>query len=280
MEKLDESIKDFMSVTANSSVAVIIPLYGFWSDIEDNPVNGELLKVALDRLYSNVHHLYLVFVANPQSIPNEMNNPHSVANILISKSRQGNVQNLSVPRNATYPEYIKEGMDFAINETNARFMVIFNPWTMIQENAFDMIVDRSNRGDEARVISGYDVRSIIEPENFDGYVNRTPNEEFDFSFNFASMPRFMAEMIKIDTNFQTHVFVQRDIWQQVAQMGFAVITTQKIPIFPFDFPWSNYETKEQFDEDKEKFAKKWGFNAGIDYEDPTGENRRDKQGNR
>lgn len=280
MREIDNSIKDFMSVTANSSVAVIVPLYGFWSDIKDNPVNGELLKVALDRLYSNIHHLYLIFVANPQSIPNKMDDPHSVANILISRSKMGNVQNIPVPRNATYPEYVKEGMEFAIKETNAQFMMVFNPWTMIQDHALDMIIDRSNRGDEARVISGYDVRSILEPENFDGYVNRTPNEEYDFSFNFVAMPRFMAEMIEIDTRLQTHVFAQRDIWQQVAQKGFAVITTQKIPIFPFDFPWKDYETKEQFDGDKETFKTKWGFDPGLEYADPTGADRRDKQGNR
>jgi hypothetical protein len=280
MEKLDETIKDFMSVTAKSTIAVIIPLYGFWGDIPDNPINGDVLKVALDRLYSNVHHLYLIFVGNPQTIPSDMSDPSSVANILLSKSKMGNVQNIPVPRNATYNEYVKEGMDFAIHETNAQFMVVFNPWTMIQEHSLDMIVDRANRADEAKVISGYDVRSILEPENFDVYRNNMPNEEFDFSFNFVAMPRFMAEMISVDVNYKTHVFAQRDIWQQVAQQGFAVISTQKIPIFPFDFPWKDYETKEQFNEDGETFRKKWGFNPGITYEDPTGEARKDKQGNR
>lgn len=153
MEELDKTIKDFMSATGKSNVAVIIPLFGFWSDIEDNQVNGEILKVALDRLYSNINPLYLIFVANPQSIPNEPGNPDSVANILIGKSKMGNVQNLPIARTATYPEYIKEGMDFAINETNARFIMVFNPWVMIQENAVDIVIDRANRGGDARVIS-------------------------------------------------------------------------------------------------------------------------------
>ncbi len=279
-QPIDRTIKQFMSATAKSTVAVIVPLYGFWDDVPNNQVNGEILKVALDRLYSHVHHLYLIFVANPQTIPNDMNNPNSVANILVGKSQMGNVQNLPVPRNATYPEYVKEGLDFAIKETNAQFMVVFNPWVMIQENAVDIIVDRANRGDDARVISGYDVRTILDPEGFDVYRNNAPTEEYDFSFNFVAMPRFMAEMISIDLNYQTHVFVERDIWQQVAQQGFAVISTEKIPIFPFEFPWKEYETKEQFDADKEIFSRKWNFDPGLIYTDPTGGTRRDKQGNR
>lgn len=278
--ELDETIKDFMSVTAKSKVAVVVPLYGFWSDIPNNPVNGEVLKMTLTRLYSNVHHLYIIFVANPQSIANKLKDPDSIASILLAKSKMGNTKNIAVERNATYTEYVNEGINYALEETNAQFVIVFNPWVMIQQGGIDILVDRANRADDAKVISGYDLRSEIEPENFDLYKTNTPNEEWGFSFDFVAMPRYVAEMINLDPKYETHVFLQRDIWQQVAMRSFAVIASQRIPIFPFDFPWNNYEKKEQFDADREYFNKKWRFDPGLIYKDPRGASRKDKTGAR
>lgn len=277
---LDKTIKDFMTVTAKSKVAVVVPLYGFWGDIPDNPVNGEVLKVALNRLYSNVHHLYIIFVAHPNSMPNDLKDPNSVANILLGRSKMGNTKNIPVKRDASYTEYVNEGIMCAIEETDAQFIVVFNPWVMLQENALDILVDRCNRADEAKVVSGYDIRSLVEAENFNQYINHTPNEERDFSFNFVAMPRFLAEGLTFDPNYITHVFLQRDIWQQVAQKSFEAIASQRIPIFPFDFPWNDYEKKEDFDVDEQYFIKKWGFNPGLRYEDPKGNTRKDKSGAR
>jgi len=277
---LDKTLNEFMSVTAKSTVAVVVPLYGFWADIPENPVNGEVLKVALSRLYSNVHHLYIIFVAHPQSIPNDMNNVNSVANILLGRAKMGNTKNIAIGREATYAEYVAEGITCALEETNAQFVMVFNPWVMIQEGAVDVLIDRCNRSDDAKVVSGYDLRSVIEPENFDSYVNYTPSEEYDFSFNFVAMPRYVAEMVTLDPAYKTHVFLERDIWQQVMQKSFVVIASQKVPIFPFDFPWQDYEKKEQFDTDKQHFIRKWSFDPGLLYQDPRGASRRDKTGAR
>lgn len=278
--ELDNSIKDFMSATAKSKVAVIVPLYGFWGDVPNNPVNGEVLKVALSRLYSSAHQLYNIFVANPNTIPDDLKNPNSVANILLSRSKQGNAVNLPVKRTASYPEYVMEGIEYALKETNAQFIVVFNPWVMIQENGLDIIVDRCNRADDAKVISGFDLRTLVEAENFDLYKANIPAEERDLSFDFLAMPRFVAEMISIDPNYQTHTFLQRDMWQQVMQKSFEAVTSQRVPIFPFNFPWNKYETKEIFDADKAYFNQKWRFDPGISFKDTRGATRRDKSGAR
>ncbi len=280
MEQIDNTINDFMSVTAKSKVAVVVPLYGFWGDIPNNPVNGEVLKVALNRLYSSAHQLYNIFVANPNTIPNDMKNPNSVGNILLSRSKMGNSINLPVKRNATYTEYIMEGVEYALKETNAQFIVVFNPWVMIQENGLDILIDRCNRADDAKVISGFDLRTLVEAENFDLYKTNTPSEERDLSFDFVAMPRFVAEMIVIDPNYQTHTFLERDMWQQVMQHSFEAVTSQRVPIFPFNFPWNQYETKEIFDADKAYFNQKWRFDPGISFKDPEGKTRRDKTGAR
>lgn len=279
-QQIDRTIKDFMNVTAKTVVAVIVPLYGFWGDVPDNPVNGEVLKMTLNRLYSSIHQLLIIFVAHPESLPHDAADPSSVTNILLKMSKGNNTKNIPVKRNATYSEYVQAGMDFALHETNAQFIAVFNPWVMIQEGALDVLIDRSNRAGDAKVISGYDLRSIIEPEEFDQYNNSMPNEEWDLSFNLMVTPRYIAEMIELDPNYKTHSFLERDIWQQVVIKSFAVIASERVPIFPFDFPWSDYETKEQFEEDRAYYSHKWRFDPGINYQDTRGVSRKDKTGAR
>lgn len=265
-KSLDETLGKFMSVTAKTAVAVIVPLYGYWADIPDNAlIKEKVLSVVMNRIYSNVHQLYIVFVANPQSLPNEGADPQSATNIILAKAQGGNVKTIPVDRNATYPEYIEAGMECALHETNASFVVVFNPWVMLQDGGIDVLIDRANRGDDAKVISGFDFRSLVDPESFDTAKMTVPKEEWDFSFDFVGMPRFMAEMIKLDINYKTHQFMEKDIWQQVFSMGFGVISSQRIPVFPFDFPWTNYESKEQFDEDQAYFNQKWHFDPGLKY---------------
>ena len=263
---MDETLGNFVTVTAKTRVAVIIPMYGYWSDIPDNPlIKEKVFDFVMSRIWNpkglpiSEHYLYYIFVANPQTIPTDPKDRKSVANFMLKMAQGGNVKSVPVDREASYPEYIEAGMDCALNETNAQFVVIFNPWVMIQENAIDIIVDRANRSDQAKVISGFDFRSITEPENFDRAKINIPTEEWDVSFNFMAMPRWLAEMITIDANYLTHDFLERDIWQAVFSKGFGVITSQRIPIFPFDFPWDKYETKEQHEQDKAYFGKKWGF---------------------
>lgn len=262
---LDDALGNFMQITAKSTVAVVIPMYGYWNDIKDNPVNGEVLNAVLRRIYSNVHHLYFVFVANPQTIEHDEANPDSVGNIILGKVAGGNVLNIAVSRKATYAEYVKEGIEAALESTNANFVVVFNPWVLIQDGALDVLVDRANYGDEAKVISGFNFRDAIAPEAFDSYKTTVPREEYDISTDFLGMPRYIAEMIKIDPQFETHQFLERDIWQQMSSKGFGVITSQRIPIFSFDFPWSSYESQEAFQADGVLFGKKWGFNPGLVY---------------
>ncbi len=262
---LEEALGNFMQITAKSTVAVVIPLYGYWNDVKDNPVNGEVLNAVMRRIYSNVHHVYLIFVANPQTIEHDPENPDSVGNIILSKVAGGNVLNIAVPRNATYAQYVNEGIDAAVKDTNAQFVVVFNPWVLIQDGCLDVLVDRANYGDDAKVISGYNFRKALQPEAFDTFKTTVPREEYDVSCNFLGMPRYIAEMLTLDSRYETPAFYERDIWQQMTSKGWSAIASQRIPIFSFDFPWSSYESKEAFQADAERFSKKWGFNPGLTY---------------
>ena len=268
----DESAADFMSQTQKATVAVVIPLYGYWNDIPQNPANGEVLNTVLKRIYAtqDTHFLYLIFVANTATLPNEMGDPDSIANILAIKVQEGNTKLVPIEREADYPDYVSKGIQYALTETNARFVVVFNPWVLIQEGAIDAIVDRANRADDANVVSGKNVRSLLQPdEGLDQFQSSTPKEEWDINLDFLCMPRFMAEMIKYDPGYQTKPFFQMDMFQQTRQTGFAAVTSVQIPIFPFDFPWNNYETRDMFEADRAYFKSKWGFDCGLIYEEPT-----------
>ena len=258
---------NFMRVTAKATVAVVIPLYGYWNDVPDNMVNGEVLAPVLNRVYSALHNCILIFVAHPPTIEHKENDPECVANILISRAQAGNVLNVPVERDATYAQYVTEGINAALDTTNAQFVLILNPWVLLQHGAIDTMVDRVNFGDNAKVVSGYDVRALTEPEQFDHYKNGQPKEEWDLSFNFLGMPRYVAEMLELDSAFRTHKFLERDMWQRMSSKGFSVITSQRIPVFPFSFPWQSYETKAQFDADHTHFKQKWGFALDFKYED-------------
>lgn len=266
-QPLETALGNFMAITAKSTVAVVIPLYGYWNDIPDNPVNGEVLAAVLKRMYSNIHHVILIFVAHPESIPNEPGQKNTVGSIIMGKAQGGNVLNVAVSRDSSYGEYVAEGMDAALENTTASFIVVFNPWVLIQDGALDVLIDRANFGDNAKVISGYDVREAITPEAFDLYKTTAPIEQYDLSLNFLGMPRYAAEIMKLDPEFKTHSFLERDMWQRMFSKGYDVITTQRLPIFPFDFPWTNYETKEQFDLDRAHFVKKWGFDIDAKHVD-------------
>jgi hypothetical protein len=263
----ESALGNFMSITAKSTVAVVIPLYGFWNDIKDNPVNGEVLGSVIGRVYSQVHHLIYIFVAHPQTIENDPLNPESVHNILLSKAVGGNVLNVAVERDAPYADYVQEGITAALEDTKAQFIVVFNPWVLIQEDSIDVIVDRANYGDKAKIVSGFDMRSLIEPEGFASYKNTQPIEQWDLNLDLLCMPRFIAEMLTLDPEFKTHAFLERDMWQQIVTKGFDVISSQRIPIFPFDFPWTNYETRQDFAADEVRFQRKWHFNPGLKHRD-------------
>lgn len=267
MPTLDQSLDRFVKTTAKTTVAVVVPLYGYWNDVPENPVNGEVLAAVMRRIYSNIHHLILIFVAHPQTIPHDDNDPESVAAILLAKSQGGNVLNIPVGRDATYAEYVSEGIHAALNDTKASFVIVVNPWVMVQEGALDVLIERANFGDEAKIVSGFDVRTLTEPESFDNFSSATPKEELDLSLDFLCVPRYALEMMTIDPVFQTHKFLERDLWQQIFARGFAVITSQRIPIFPFDFPWTSYETRPQFEADRSHFSSKWHFDPGLEHTD-------------
>ena len=257
-------IDSFIARTGKSSVAVVVPLYGYWNDIPNNPLIDEhVLSLVMNRIYSNVHNLFIIFVANPETIQNDPKDSSCVANVLLSKSVAGNTKHIPVPRTAPYTEYVAKGVEYALSETKSQFVVIVNPWVMIQEGGIDILVDRANRSDEAKAISGYNFRELVNPEGFDDYENPILRETWDISFDFFCMPRYAAEMVKWESTYMTHTFLEHDIAQSLRGMGFAAINYPQAGVFPFDFPWKQYETEDQILSDQETFSKKWGFSVAL-----------------
>lgn len=253
---LESTLHSFMNVTAKSKVAVVVPLFGYWKD-SSQQLDIDTLKLSLERLYSSIHNLYFIFVAEAQRLPDD------VANYIVTKQQAGNVKGVRVKGGSSYPDYVRKGFEVALDD-EAQYIVIANPWMIIQHNGLDILVDRINRGD-AKIVSGFDVRGIIQAENFATTEFQVPEEIKFLSYNFFGMNRMSAEMIGFDEKYLTHAFLARDIWQSMYPRGFEVMSTQRIPIFSFEVDWTEFESVADFEADRAYFIKKWKFDPGIEY---------------
>ncbi len=256
---LEQKLNDFQRTTGRSKVAVIVPLYGYWNTIPEasRQVDGDALKTVVDRIKSIRHDLYFFFVAEPAKIPDD------VAKYLVSRQTYGNTKGVSVDNNASYGEYVREGLDAALEETKAQFLVVINPWTIVQPQAIDDLVERLNKVDDAKLVCGYDIRTKVTPEDFDTWHTQTPFEERCVTFNLAGMERRTAEMVMLDSQFKSHLFVERDTWQTMFKNGYESISTQRVPIYTFDMDWTMLETPSDIEADKAYFANKWGFTPQL-----------------
>lgn len=250
---LDVALNHFVATTQPSKIAVIVPLYGYWSD-SDNGLGAETLLASMDRINSSTHQIYTIIVADP----NKITKP--VADVIISKAQAGNTKCIPVPSGACYSEYIKEGIAYAQDETDARFFVIVNPWVMLQDYSIDKLIDRLNRGDSAKIICGFDVHAKIDSYDFLGYSVMAPKEQREINSDLMGFDRLSLEMLNIDGLLKTKSFMEFDIWQTMFSKGFDVITSEALPIFSFDLDWSLIENAGMVEEDRQKFINKWGFN--------------------
>lgn len=252
-EPLSQTIDRFVADTSRSKVAVIVPMFGYWTDMKDGYLDAEILSATLDRVRSHAHSIYAIVVAEPERVSQE------IASIISQKNIGGNLKGVRVPLHSTYGDYIREGMKVAMEETDASYFVVFNPWIVIQQNGIDILVDRVNLDRSAPVICGYDLRGELTPDQFVGYKANTPREKLMLNFNFIGMPRYVAEMATLDAGYKTRSYLERDFFQTMGAKGQKAVSSERVPIFSFDVPWEEYINDEWYAEDEAYFEKKWGF---------------------
>ena len=252
------NVQKFMSSVANSKAAVIIPLYGFWSDSPTEQMTPEVLQLAMSRLKTSKHQLYLIFVSE------WLRTPPKIQAIVNGYMQAGNATHVEAKPFTTYSEYVFSGFQYALENTDARFLLNYNPWIMIKEDGLDQMIERINRGDVG-IVSGYEMRSKIEAKDFDEYKFNLPKEERDLNLNFIGMTRQFSEIMTFDETYQTHYFLSRDWWQTMYSRGFEVIASQFIPIFSFDVDWTLIEDIDWYEADKKHFIEKWKFDPSITY---------------
>lgn len=255
---LDRTLNDFVARTVKSRVAVVVPLFGYWKDAPSDQFNSETLKLALDRVYSSTHQLYMIFVGDITRLTVE------TANILAKYQKAGNCKGVAMKRDDTYADYVREGFKVALKETDAEFVVNLNPWLLFQHNGLDILIDRVNQ-DDVKIVSGFDLKGVVDPALFEKHAYQLPSETRDISLDFIGMKRLTAEMVEVDSKFKTHSFLARDIWQSLFNKGFESIVSQRVPIFTFDVDWRDLEKAEDFEADKVYFISKNRFDPGIKY---------------
>jgi hypothetical protein len=255
---LDKTLNDYIARTTKSRIAVIVPLFGYWKDASSDQLNAETLKLSLDRVYSSVHQIYIIFVGDISRMTAE------VGNVLAKYQKAGNCRGVSMKRKDTYSDYIREGFRVALQETDAGFVVNLNPWLLFQHNGLDILIDRINQ-DDIKIVSGFDLRGIIDPSLFNKYQYQIPQETREINLDFVGMKRLTAEMITLDENYKTHIFLARDMWQSLFAKGFEAVVSQRIPIFTFEVDWKELESETDFETDRQYFISKNKFDPGIKY---------------
>lgn len=254
--QVKDSLHAFINKAQKAKVAVVVPLFGYWADAPSQQLNEETLKYVLDRVYSNIHNVVLIFVAEEKRLTPD------VANLLVAKGMAGNTKGVPMAMGSKYGEYLRAGIDMALDdEVAADYVIVVNPWVMMQFNGLDILIDRINR-DDAKIVSGFDVRNVLLPEQFDVQNYNIPQETRAIDVNLFGMKRATAEIINFDEQFKTHYFIGRDAWQSIFAKGFESVITQRVPIFSFEVDWHEFETAEQYEEDRQHFTSKWHYEAG------------------
>lgn len=248
---LEETLHTFMNTAAKSKVAVVVPMYGYWQDASGQ-LDDQTLKATMDRAFSNIHQLYFIFVAEEKRLSDK------VGSALIGISKGGNFKGVAAKAGDSYGEYLRAGIECAIHETEASYVVVINPWQMLQYNGIDILIDRINKED-AKVVSGFDVKGTIDGEAFHEYKFNKPLEYKGLELSFFGMKKYTAEVINFDPNYKTHYFIGRDAWQTLFTKGFESMISQRIPIFTFDMDWHEFESESDFEQDRIYFESKWHY---------------------
>jgi hypothetical protein len=257
--ELKDTLENFMSHAGKSKVAVVVPLYGYWDDVKDNPLNLETLKLSVERITSSMHQVYIFFVAEIERLPKDIQNY-----LIVQSKAGGNCKGVPVPEHSSYAEYIRKGMTAAHDKTESSYFIVFNPWNLIQRIGIDAMVDRLNYGDLAKVVSGYNLRPQIKsddfnPVEFESLKFNLPEEKYRIDLNFMGITRQFLEEIPLDTTIRTAYYLEADMFQKMHSKGFASIASQRIPMFVFEVNIENLEDPSDLESDKQYFISKWGF---------------------
>src|SRR3990167_4702439 len=138
----DNLVQDVMkTIPPDVTVGIVIPLYGYWEDSENQQLNNETLAYCLKNVKSHYIKAYFAFVGERTRLSK------SVKNVIISKSMGGGVSALDVEQHSTYAEYVKEGISYFLEETDASFVIVVNPWIMLKEYTIDQMIERLNKMD-------------------------------------------------------------------------------------------------------------------------------------
>jgi hypothetical protein len=260
LSNLDEELNKFIAQTGKSKVAVIIPLYGYWKEIEKNPLNIQTLRLSMDKIVSSIHGVYVFFVGESTRLPN------GIQNYIVVQSRTGgNFHGVEMPNNSCYADYVRKGLQVAQEITDAAYFINFNPWNIIQRIGIDVMVDRLNYGDKVKIVSGFDLKPEVTAETFDPaqFENKlfTPAiERYKIDSNFMGITRQFLEVVNPDPHIRTAKYMEFDMMQTLLGKGFMCVESQRLPMFVFDVNIEMLENNADLESDKQYFIKKWGFN--------------------
>ncbi|MHB8483464.1 MAG: hypothetical protein ACYDBV_12150 [Nitrospiria bacterium] len=255
-----DSILD--SIPKSETVAIVVPLYGMFRDgvipelTEEFEYDGKkstVFQTSMSRLRSYKHKYYYVFVGEKGRVSD------SVMHSIMGKNLAGNTRGVEVEQHATYAMYVDEGIRYALENLDSKFIVVAAPWLMLKEESIDSIMAVTN-GIGSDVTSGFDLRrDNVSPADFENHVYNPPRRFWGINVNFFGANRSVLESIKIDTGYKTQTYFERDLWQIMQSKGLTSFMFQDIMVYSVDIDWSPLEGTPEREDDKARFLQKWGF---------------------
>ena len=258
----DMPTADWMkTIPSEQKIGIVVPLYGYWSDLSSDQLDWETLSAFLANLNSKNLKCYTVFTSEIARAS------RNVQNVLLGRSKGGGMEVVDMDRYSTYGDYVHDGIEYLLENTDCQFIVVANPWVMLRKNSVDQLAEKLNMS-SSNLVCGVDLRTLkwgtmdgIPADQFDSFNFNPPMDAENKEFNpdFWGMTRQVAQILKIDTDYKTVFYQSPDIWGSLFTMGLGVIASQFLPYWSFDIDWKAIESKEAFEDDKKKFTEKWRF---------------------
>ena len=252
------------TVPLDTTVAIIVPLYGL---VEGEPViglNAELLQASLSRMTSSRNKTYTFFVGEGEAIA------PGVIEVVTGKLQSKSAVAVNVPVGATYGQYVNAGIQEALATTQAKFFIVASPTQMLGLSTVDALIEGLNKGNIG-VLSAFDLRKKfpalgyndpIAPTQLDGYQFNPPRSYSGVNINLFGIPRPLAEIRKFDEKYRSVELLQQDTFY-TSRTTTNIQVHQAIPTYSFELDWSAVEPKEAIQADADYFKSKWGFMPQI-----------------
>jgi len=239
---------------------VVIPLYGYWADLPVEQLNYQTLHKFLEGFHFTDKYVKYIFVGEKERLPKD------IINLFLTKFVDGATTFVNVQAFSVYAEYLGAGLKEALEDPSVHVIIFANPWIYLAPHTANQLVERVDLSDYG-IICGWDKKEDgLTPDEFLQHPLQNAVDRIGISRDLFGFGRIIGGTINFDDNYKTPYYVLADFWGQLHTKGQESLRVGNLAYYSFDVDFSLIEPEENFEEDKNYFVQKWGFEpADITY---------------